>query len=136
MVNIFNDLKSLDSVFSVLGGVWYIRVKLLCFPKKVMHVVESTCMPYSSPLDLQFKLRKVDTRHILLYPEYVLSLVVPFDKRPVWDESTKLASSLRNIPSDYRFSMLKYRSINQRNYSTRYSYVSFKNFRAYILSNV
>lgn len=89
-----------------------------------MYVPESKCFPYCGNNDLKNKLHNIHTRDILLSPEYVLSLVVPIDKKEDWINATELASKLRNIHNDYRFSMLKFRRINQSNYSQRYSYVS------------
>ena len=110
--------------FLNLGGSWYIRVKIFSRPAKITYVLESTCFPFYGPKDLEHKLRTVMTRDIIIRPEYVLSLVVPFDDREKWELATSYAANLRNVHSDYRFSLLKYKSITQRSYGKRYSYVS------------
>lgn len=97
---------------------------MLCIPRKIRYVVESDCIPFCGEQDLQFKLHNIETRDIILYPKYVLSLIIPYDKRTEWEAATKFASSLRNIPSDYRYSLLKFRTINQDNRRKKYSYVS------------
>lgn len=113
----------MNNIF-IVDGVWYIRVKFLCGRKKIQYVVESKCFPFCGSKDLQFKLQIIETRDILLRPEYVLSLVVPFDNKDEWNSAIQFATALRKIAHDYRLSLVKFKTISQNNYSKRYSYVS------------
>lgn len=96
--------------------------------KKIYYILEKNCFPFCGSEDLEYKLRTVMTETIIRQPNYVLALVVPFDKRPIWEMAIKYAAALRRMPSDYRYSLLKYKVLNDINVRKKYSYVS-KNFR-------
>lgn len=99
-------------------------MKSLFNNRKVEYVPIDSCFLYCCAQDLENKLKKVSTADILFHQNNVLSLVIPHDIRDKWEQSTKLATKFRNIAQDYRFSLLKYKSLNQENYRRRYSYVS------------
>lgn len=107
----------------ILGGMWYTRVKFLDSRKTVQYVKETSCFPYCGRNDLDQKLYNIQTKDLLNHQDFVLSLIVLFDKRQEWENATALASKLRNVYPDYRFSLLTYRTINSSNYSKRWSYV-------------
>lgn len=110
--------------FFLIEGTWKLRVKFLNDRRNTRYVAVKNCFHYCSKLDLDNKLKKITTEDLINNQRYILSLIIPADKRDIWDISTEKASKLRKIHSDYRYSLLHFKSINKSNYTKRYSYVS------------
>lgn len=110
--------------FFLIEGTWKLRVKFLNDRRNTRYVEVKNCFHYCSKLDLDNKLKKITTEDLINNQRYILSLIIPADKRDIWDISTEKASKLRKIHSDYRYSLLHFKSINKSNYTKRYSYVS------------
>lgn len=103
--------------------------------KPIMYVKESSCFPYAGCQDLDHKLQTVTTFDLIIKPKDVLSLIIPFDKKDKWYAATSFANRLRTIYPDYRFSLMKFKSINNQNLRKKYSYVSNKNLLTILLKN-
>ena len=84
----------------------------------------SECFLYTSNLDLDYRLRKITTKDLLLHGQLILKLLVPSDTKENWMSATAKASTLRTVPHDYRISLIKYKNLTIQQYKKRYSYVS------------
>lgn len=94
-------------------------------PPRICYVKIEDCFPFAGVNDLTTVLRRMTTQDIILRPSYVLSLVVPYDRRESWELAVNFAVNLRNISSDYRMSLTKYKRITQQNSARKFGYVSY-----------
>lgn len=74
--------------------------------------------------NFNFKLKKVTSTDRILRSSYVLSLLVPSDIRDACENATFFATMLRNVASNYKYSLLPLKKINPYSITNKYSYVS------------
>lgn len=112
-----------------LENIWHIRVMILTTPRRIKYIPIDDCFLFCCRNDLENRLKKVTTSDILLHPNKILSLIVPCVIQNRQNPGVNTATLLRKVAIDYRYSLLRFKTLNNQNLRKKYSYIHGKNLR-------